>query len=200
MAQYKEKYKQVVINSIKHPSYYLFGDVVVLNLNACFVKRNNFIKFLLIVKEALELSNKVNLCNLASLCYKLNIPYESEDCIEFVRDIVNKLKGEYPDIQFVQNGINNCGEIDLQPFYNLIRLDTQHNYIFINYVLLECLKTLGYVNCQIWEILELTKDFNHIIPWDLLRTLPISTPNTQQQYQKILEILGCSQVMSPMMN
>ena len=77
MAQYKEKYKQVVINSIKHPSYYLFGDVVVLNLNACFVKRNNFIKFLLIVKEALELSNKVNLCNLASLCYKLNISYES---------------------------------------------------------------------------------------------------------------------------
>ena len=83
MAQYKEKYKQVVINSLKYPPYYLIGDVVVINLNACFIKRNNFVKFFLILKEALELSNKINFCNLASLCYKLNILYESEECYNF---------------------------------------------------------------------------------------------------------------------
>lgn len=200
MAQYKEKYKQVVINSLKYPPYYLIGDVVVINLNACFIKRNNFVKFFLILKEALELSNKINFCNLASLCYKLNILYESEECLQFLEEIVDKIKAEHPHVEFVQNGVSNCGEIDVQPIYNLIRVDTEQNYIFINYVLLECLKVLGYVNCQVWEILELTKDFNHIIPWDLRKTLPISTQQTRQQYQKILEILQCSQVTSPMMN
>ena len=38
MAQYKEKYKQFVVNSAKKASYYFKKDIAVFNLNACFTK------------------------------------------------------------------------------------------------------------------------------------------------------------------
>ena len=219
MAQYKEKYKQIVINSAKGPAYYFKKDIAVFNLNACFTKKNNYVKFMSAIKEVLEHTNKINLCNLASLCYKLNIPYNSEECYEMISKIINLIKNDFPDIVLLQNNIECYGEIDLQPIHSLIQYDRDlhdemvkeevipwvgmpgpreddepiihleknvpNNLIIINHVLMESLKYIGYVSTQIFDIFDFTKDFNEIVPVDIIATLPIDSDENMEQYNKI---------------
>ena len=219
MAQYKEKYKQIVINSAKGPAYYFKKDIAVFNLNACFTKKNNYVKFMSVIKEVLEHTNKINLCNLASLCYKLNIPYNSEECYEMISKVINLIKNDFPDIVLLQNNIECYGEIDLQPIHTLIQYDRDlhdemgkeevipwigmsgakeedesiihleknvpNNLIIINHVLMESLKYIGYVSTQIFDIFDFTKDFNEIVPVDIIATLPIDSDENMEQYNKI---------------
>ena len=219
MAQYKEKYKQIVINSAKGPAYYFKKDIAVFNLNACFTKKNNYVKFMSAIKEVLEHTNKINLCNLASLCYKLNIPYNSEECYEMISKIINLIKNDFPDIVLLQNNIECYGETDLQPIHSLIQYDRDlhdemvkeevipwvgmpgpkeddepiihleknvpNNLIIINHVLMESLKYIGYVSTQIFDIFDFTKDFNEIVPVDIIATLPIDSDENMEQYNKI---------------
>ena len=232
MAHYKEKYKQIVVNSAKCPSYFYKGDIAVFNLNSCFTKKNNYVKFLSAVKEALEKTNKINLCNLASLCYKLNIDYGSEECYEMISKIISLLKTEHPEVILLQNNIRCYGEIDLQPIHELIQYDRDlhdefikkelvpwvgmsdskeeedeepiihmedepyakleknvpNNIIIINHVLMESLKYIGYVSTQIFDIFDFTKDFNEIVPKDIIATLPIDSEKNMEQYNKIRKL------------
>ena len=223
MAQYKEKYKQIVINSAKGPAYYFKPDnIAVFNLNACFTKKNNYVKFISSIKEVLEHTNKINLCNLASLCYKLNISYNSVECYEMISKIIDLIKTDFPEVVLLQNNIECYGEVDLQPIHSLIQYDRDlhdelikedvvpwvgmpgpreddepiihletnvpNNLIIINHVLLETLKYLGYVSTQIFDIFDFTKDFNEIIPMDIIATLPIDSDENMEQYNKISKL------------
>ena len=222
MAQYKEKYKQIVINSAKGPAYYFKKDFAVFNLNACFTKKNNYVKFISSIKEVLEHTNKINLCNLASLCYKLNILYNSEECSEMISKIINMIRTDFPEVVLLQNNVECYGEIDLQPIHSLIQYDRDlhdelvkedivpwvgmpgpkeveeqrtyletnvpNNLIIINHVLMETLKYIGYVSTQIFDIFDFTKDFNEIVPKDIIATLPIDSDENMEQYNKIRKL------------
>lgn len=201
MVKYKEKFQQFNINPNKGaPCFNKFKtitetgevigeDLIVINLAACFIKKNNFVKFISTVKEACEFSNKVNFTNLASLCYKWDILYGSEECFDFVRTVRDIVKRDHPDIELVQNGIYNLGETDMQPIDSLIKWDPENNNIYVNNVLVECLKYLGFVSSQIYNILKTTTNLNKLIPCDLIERLPLVDDRTLQAYEKIKEIL-----------
>jgi len=179
------------------------------------------------VKEALEKTNKINLCNLASLCYKLNIDYGSEECYEMISKIISLLKTEHPEVILLQNNIRCYGEIDLQPIHELIQYDRDlhdelikkevvpwvgmpdskeeeeeieeeptiklekdipGNIVVINHVLMESLKYIGYVSTQIFDIFDFTKDFNEIVPKDIIATLPIDSEKNMEQYNRIQKL------------
>lgn len=191
MAKYKEKYKQIIINAAKQPTYYFKDDVVVFNLNSCFTKLNNFARFTTCLKEALEERNKLNLCNLASLCHRLNMEYTSQECLDFIQKVKDTIVKEFPNVEIMQSGICTCEEVDLQPISKVIKLDSENNTVYVNVILVDSLNILGYANNQIYSILDFTKDFNIILPKDVKSTLPINTPKAIEQYEKIRGILGC---------
>lgn len=191
MAQYKEKYKQIVINSTKGTPYFIRDGIMVINLNSCINKRNNYVKYMSTLKSVFEITNKINFCNFASLCYKLHISYNSDDAKCLLQEIIDITKQNYPNVEFIQNNISNQGEVDIQPLDNLLKFDKQNNYIYVNYVLLECLKILGYVNCQIVDIIKLTNNLNLVIPKDIINTLPITSNVNMEQYNMFKEMLDC---------
>ena len=188
-SKYKEKYTQIVINATKAPTYLYMGDVVMINLCACFLKKGNYMKYLSTIKEAMDGYKKINFCNLASTCYKLGIKYNSLECLEFIQVLIQLTRHDIPDVIFVQNGILNCGEIDCQPLQSIIKIDKEKSTLFVNNVLLECLKYLGYVSSQLWSILSFTTNFNFIIPPDIIRQLPIKNESNDLFYKTIKENL-----------
>jgi hypothetical protein len=185
---FKQKTKQYIINSARQPVYTIRNDVVLFNLNSCFVKQNNYARFETLIRESLSHGcKKINLGNLAALCYKLDMDYCSKETLEFVRIIVTIIKQH--KVELVQNNIRSYGEVDMQPIDNLISYDEVNNIVYINSVLVECLKILGYVDSQIRDIITVTKDFRKIIPLDLIAELPIANSRTLKAYEKIKEVL-----------
>lgn len=189
VSKFKEKYTQFLINACKGPSCYYHGNVIVLNLCSCFIKKNNFVKFNSLIKEATEFGDTLNLTNLASLCHKWGMLYGGTECMSFVENLKKILKTEYPKLKLSQDGIYNYGEIDMKPLESVIRFDPETNGIYINNVLMESLKYLGYVNSQIFNILQVTGNFNKILPPDIIETLPLENEYTLQQYDKIKEMI-----------
>lgn len=195
---YKVKPKQYITNPAKQPQYFFYADYIVLNLNACFPKKGNYLKFLNCLKELKGLGTKLNLCNLASLCYKLQIPYASQETLDFVQKLVNYIKQD-TDFVITQDNITSFGEIDMKPFSYLISHDNQNNIVYTNSTLVDCLKILGFVDTQLFDILDYTKNLVDVIPPDLINELPIATKTTLGCYEMIKEIL-CLQDTSHMKN
>lgn len=190
MTTYKQKTKQYVVNAARQPIYLLRDDAILFNLNACFVKKNNYTRFETILKEAVSKGGKsINLGNLASLCYKLEMDYCSRETLDFVQKIVDICKKE--QVGITQDNVKLYGEVDMQPFDNLISYDRNSNIIYTNHVLVSCLKILGYVDSQIREVVDFTKDFRTVIPDDLVAELPIANRKTNKAYVKIKGILEC---------
>lgn len=189
MTKYKEKFQQFNINPNKGTPFYNKGDIIVVNLASCFIKKNNFGKFSSTIKEAMEYGNIINFTNLASLCYKWDIIYGSDECFDLVNTIKDIVRRDYPKAKFSQEGIYNLGEIDMRPLDYVIQWDPQNNNIYVNNVLVECLKYLGFVSSQVYSILKTTTNFNKLIPPDLVATLPITDERTLEAYEKIKEII-----------
>lgn len=188
-SKYKEKYQQFNINPNKGVPYYYRDTLIVFNLTACFIKKNNYVKFISNLKDAAEQGDCINFTNLASLCYKWDIPYGGEECLDFVKTIHTLVKRDYPYIKLVQNGIYNLGETDMRPIDSVIDWDLENNNIYVNNVLIECLKYLGFVGSQVYNILKTTTDFNQLIPVDLVEKLPITDDKTLKAYETIKEII-----------
>ena len=87
---YKQKTKQYIINSAKQPAYFIQDDFIILNLNANFPKKDNFSKLNSNLRELKSFGNVINLCNLASLCYKFEMEYASQETLDFVKKIAHK--------------------------------------------------------------------------------------------------------------
>lgn len=185
---YKQKYKQYIMNAAKNPPYFCKEDCIVFNLNANFSKRDNFSKFDVYLKECRDLGSKINLCNLASLCYKLRINYASIDTLNFVKQIVNRIKNE-TDLQIVQENVFNCGETDMKPLENLVSFDLQHDIIYANWIILDCLSILGYTDNQLYEVVDFSKDLKEVLPTDLINSLPIMNRKNAGCYNMIKELL-----------
>ena len=184
---YKQKYQQIVQNASKQPPYFCKKDYVVLNLNANFPKKDNFAKFNGYLKEVKEFGNKINLCNLASLCYKVNVKYASQQTLDFIQKVINICKDN--GFEILQDGVNNFGEIDMRPISNLISYDETHEILYTNSILLDCLGIMGYVENQLYDIIDLTKNLNEVIPEDLIDSLPIETKENLGCYNMIKEML-----------
>ena len=184
MTEYTQKTKQFIINSAKQPIYMCREDIILFNLNACFVKKNNFAKYEAALKEAIQKGGKkINFGNFASLCYKLGINYSSKEALEFAEAIITVAKIDH--LTVIQNNINMYGEVDMRPIDSLIKYDRQNNVVYTNKVLIDCLKILGYVEGQIRDVITVTKDFRKIIPEDLINELPIVNKKNTKAYEKI---------------
>lgn len=187
MAVYKQKTKQYIINPAKQPIYFIRDGYIIFNLNSCFVKKNNYTRFQTSLTEAQQFANKLNLCNLASLCYKIEMDYCSDETLEFIARLVDIIKDT--DLQITQDNILSHGETDMKPLDNLITNDTKSNVIYTNNVLIECLKILGYAESQMTSVIEFSKDLRKIIPEDLIEELPITSKKTNNAYKKIRSLL-----------
>ena len=189
MAEYRQKTKQYIINSAKQPIFAFREDCVLFNLNACFIKKNNFIRFDSAIKEiVLKGGTNINFCNLASLCAKLQLNYCSDEVFAFVQQLV--LTARQSNLRVVQNGLKSCGETDMQPIDTLISYDEDSNILYTNIILVDYLNLLGYVDSQIREIVDYTKDFRRIIPEDLIEELPIINRGTKKAYKRMRECLN----------
>ena len=189
MAEYKQKTKQYIINSAKQPIFAFRNDCVLFNLNACFIKRNNFIRFDSALKEIVNKGGKnINFCNLASLCAKWEIDYCSDDIFVFVQQIVTTAR--QLNLKVIQNGFKSYGEIDMRPIDTLISYDAENNILYTNVILVECLNLLGYVDSQIRELADYTKDFRKIVPEDLIEEMPIMNRRTKKAYKRMRECLN----------
>jgi hypothetical protein len=113
--------------------------------------------------------------------------YCSKETLEFVKIITTIIKQH--KVELVQEGIRSYGEIDMQPIDKLISYDQVNGVVYVNSVLVECLKIMGYVDSQIKDIINVTKDFRKIIPIDLMAELPIANSRTLEAYEKIKEVL-----------
>lgn len=184
---YKQKNKQYIINASKQQPYFCKNDYIVFNLSASFQRKDNLSKFVTNLKEAREFSDKINLCNLSSLCYKLGIIYASQETLDFVKKIIDLVKEQ--DFKILQNNILNYGEIDMRPFSKLVSYDEEHGIIYTNSVLIDCLKIIGYSDNQLYDIIDFTKDLKQIIPPDLIEELPIETKKTLGCYNMIKEMI-----------
>jgi hypothetical protein len=184
---YKQKYNQIVTNATKQQPYFHKKDYTVLNLNANFPKKDNFLKFQANLKEISPVGNKLNLCNLASLCYRVNVKYASQQTLDFIEKVINICKDN--GFEILQDGVNNFGEIDMRPISNLISYDETHEILYTNSILLDCLGIMGYVENQLYDIIDLTKNLNEVIPEDLIDSLPIETKENLGCYNMIKEML-----------
>lgn len=188
MTQYKPKVRYYFINSNKQPQYVIKADYVILNLNSVFTKIDSYGRFEYIINEIKDYTNRINLCNLASLCYKFEIPYASKDTLNFVDNLISICAKN--NINIIQQNILNFGEYDMKPISNLIYWDRNRDIIFCNNILMETLKKLGYADNQLFDILDFCIDFGKIIPKDLIEQLPITNKATTGCYNMILERLG----------
>lgn len=189
MVDYRQRTKQFILNASKQPIYTCREGVVLFNLNACFMKPNNYARFESYVKESLQNGGtQINLCNLASLCYKLGMNYCSEETYKFVQTLVEIIK--IHKVPAVQMHFVSCGESDMQPIEHLISYDKDNNIVYVNQVLVECLKMLGYAEVQIRDLVDYTRDLRNIVPLDLIEELPIQNQQTIKAYKRIKELMS----------
>ena len=172
-------------------------DKVVIKNNICVVNLNSIIKRYNLDKNYIsnQLSNiisncdTINLTNLASLCTRLQIDYNSEDCYNLVKVIVNNIREVNNKVKFCQNHIHNQGEIDMLPFDSLYELDESNNILYLNKILKDKLKVIGYIDSQIPVLIEQFKDPIKIMPQDLFNDVAFCTDENISAYCKIKELL-----------
>ena len=181
------KYKLSYLDSSKQNFYFTKNDKFCINLNA-FIKKNIEEKNVAALLQTISLPHEINLCNLSSLCFRLNINYNSIECLQLVDSIVKLLRDNRDDVIFTQNNIQNYFEVDMQPInFNLI-VDDKNSIIYINKILKDTLCDLGYTDCQLVELLTTVKKITKIIPRDKL-TNTIYDMETHKVYKMIKEIL-----------
>lgn len=189
MTEYKQKIRQYTIQSAKQPVYSVRDGLGVFNLNACFAKPNNYARFESYIEECIQQGSKqINLCNLASFCYKAGLDYCSEETFKFVQTIVEIIRQH--KIPVVQNNISSHGEVDMQPISSLISYDRLINMVYTNSILVDCLKIIGFADVQVRDVVEFTHDFRKVVPSDLIAELPIKSKKTMRAYDRILGLLN----------
>ena len=181
--------KQFIISSDKQIPWFCYNNNILFNINSCFPKKDHIDKYGNILDSIKKETNitKLNLCNLASYCYKVGIIYASEETLDFIRFL--KEVAEQKGFKIVQENITNYWETDCKPINHLIKTDKQNNILYAHNVLLDCLKLLGYETTQLVDILDLTTNLKNIIPIDMIQDLPINSKKNLGCYNMIKEIL-----------
>ena len=184
----KAKYKLNIIDSSKKIDYYLKEDTAVLNLNSCINKPTNLNTFEALIKEINSLNiKKINLCNLASLCYRINIDYASEKTLDLMINIISIL--DKYNCKVCQNKINNYNEIDLKPFDNLVKIDYIGGIIYTYPMVINITKIMGYLDNQLIDIFSNIDSLEAFLPEDMIHTLPIESEQNNLFYLDLKELL-----------
>lgn len=103
------------IDSTKQDEPLTINDTFVFNVNSVIKRKDIDITSF---DEALLgcTTNNININNLASLCTKLEIKYDSFECLDMVSQIIDTIKSLRPQVKFTQNNIENHLEIDAKPY------------------------------------------------------------------------------------
>ena len=180
------KYTLNIVDSGKGGSIFFRNNLICLNLNAAIKHKNvNLSKVELVIQHA----SYINLCNLASLCYKLDINYHSRECEELLRNIIINIKAKNKDICFTQFNVNNFYEVDLNPLERLYYLDRINGIIYMNKVFKEQLNYIGFQDNQLASIFELADNADELIPKDLKMNLPLRNEQSEQQIEKLKKVI-----------
>lgn len=184
------KLQVISLDSSKGSPVIMHDDLTCINLNSL-IRRKGFDKLYILnqLGNYVDILHNVNLTNLASLCYKLKIDYSSFDCLDLVMKIIDILRSINSNICFKQLGISNQGETDLLPFDSLVEFDKNDSIIYMNRIIKDKLKVLGYAESQFVNVLSQVKDITSIIPKDMLKDIPLVNESTMQTYQLIKETL-----------
>ena len=174
------RYKLNVIDSLKGKPLQVLDNVAIINLNACITRYDNSDK----VISGILSSNvdKVNLCNLASLSFKLGLPYTSYDTINLIDNIIERVKKERPSVKFIQSNFNNLGETDCAPMNELVQINYSSGIININAVVKKYLNTFGFTDSQFEQVFTSNIDLKEILPIDILNKLPLKRTETMDMY------------------
>ena len=184
------KLQIINIDSSKCDKLIVKNDVCIINLNSL-IKRYNIDKNYISnqLSAVISVCNTVNFTNLASLCYRLQIEYSSEECYNLVKAIINNFKEVNSNIRFCQKYIHNQGEIDMLPFDSLYELDQNNNILYLNKILKDKLKVIGYIDSQIPVLIEQFKDPIKMMPKDLFSNVAFCTDENIHAYCKLKELL-----------
>lgn len=184
------KTQLITIDSTKGDTVYRYSDFLNINLNS-FIRKKYFdvssiepqIRYLIADCE------NINVTNLASLCYKLAINYTSDECLDLVYRIKQVITKINRYINFVESGVTYLGELDVMPFRNLVTWDRKNSIIYINRILKDKLKVLGFAECQILEVAQDEKVLTSVIPKDLMEDLTFEDELAMIAHRKIRNIL-----------
>ena len=181
------KFKIEVIDTSKKPILEFNGSDYILNVDSLYYKTNlEKHKVKKYLNNTNLLTEKVNVCNLCSLCNRLGVLYNSEDCLTIVNRLIVILKDF--NLGITQKNITNYGEIDCLPIKNLFTYLPEANKVIIYRFLLERFKLLGYVDSQLPQLFELTQDLSKLLPADELYNLCYENKETLEMYDKIKEL------------
>ena len=181
-----------IMDDGKRLDYYFIENLAVLNVNAS-IPRNtsNFTRLRENIVEILEVTDRINICNFATLCYKLNVDYGSESALSLFNKILDTIKSVSSMIKFYQNDVLNAGDIDARPISSLIKRNEDNTIIWIHSILPECLSRLGYMDCQLCELLNFNDALKSIVPIDMIGSMPIVCTKNMINYEKMRRMMGC---------
>lgn len=181
-----------IMDEGKRLDYYFIDNLAVLNVNTS-IPRNtfNFNRLRENVVEIFEVTDTINICNFATLCYKLEVDYGSDSALVLLIKIVNTIFDVSKAIKLCQCGILNAGDIDAAPIPTLIKRNEDNTTIWVHSILPECLSKLGYMDCQLCELFNSMDTLAPIIPIDMIRGLPIVCTRNMNNYEKMREIMNC---------
>ena len=184
------KLQLITIDSSKGDTVYRYSDFLNVNLNSLIRKKYFDVNSIEPqIRYLIADSNDINVTNLASLCYKLGVIYTSEECLDLVyriKQVINKIN-RY--INFVECGVTYLGELDVMPFRNLVIRDRKNSIIYINRILKDKLKVLGFSECQLAEVVLDDRVLNAVMPKDLLSDLLFTEDEAIAAHRKIRNIL-----------
>lgn len=184
------KIQVINIDSSKSDCLIIKDGLGIVNINAL-IKRYNLDKNYIggSLKSIIPTINKINFTNLASLCYKIGLDYRSNQCLELVERLVRDFRSLNPNLIFVQNGITNQGETDMLPFESLFDIDTKSDTLYLNKILKDKLRMLGYADSQFTSLLLSFNKIDKLLPKDMLEDVAMCSDSNIIAYNKIKEVL-----------
>ena len=183
----KNRFKINIIDSSKSNISELKDDLVIINLNAAISKYDNYDKIIEVVKNNPNI-NKVNLCNLASLCIKLDINYSDYETLNLINNIISIIKKLNPNIKVLQENIDNHFETDCQPIKCMVHKDNINGIIFINSTIKKYLNSFGFTDSQFEQIFTNKIVLPDLLPIDIINKLPLKNKKTDDAYTLLKEI------------
>lgn len=179
----------LIIDSSRTPTFFIKDTIPCVNLNALF-KRTTDTTAIKNIADNLENISMLNLCNLASLCYKIKLDYNSKECKEMLEQVINEIKSYNGNIQFIQNCVHSNLEVDIRPFSKLTQYDEENDIIYINKILKDIFRFLGYTDTQIGNLVIQTKNLLEYIPSDLMEYVTLETTKSLQSYQELMDVMN----------
>jgi hypothetical protein len=107
-----------------------------------------------------------------------------------LEQVINEIKSYNGNIQFIQNCVHSNLEVDIRPFSKLTQYDEENDIIYINKILKDIFRFLGYTDTQIGNLVIQTKNLLEYIPSDLMEYVTLETTKSLQSYQELMDVMN----------